>query len=465
MLSWYGALLRHALLPAGDALRGVPLGAAIAELERSQWRSRAELMDAADTKLRALVAHCHARMPAYRALLDDHGIAPAAIRGHRDLARLPLMTKTFLRAHFPDGLLDPALPRVDRYVHRTGGSTGEPMFFYLSRRARATDRAGFYRHLRWVGSERGELLFSVWGDMVVATQRARWARTLKSRLITRNVVLDAFEMTPATMDGFLALMRRRRPAVLRGYTTALVELARHADAHAIAVSGLRAVLTTAEQILPWQRELLERVFGAPVFDEYGCGEVQGVAYECAAHTGLHVALEHAIVEIVDEAGCPKPPGEVGRVALTGLDNLAMPFIRYVNGDEAALLPEPCPCGRGLPLMSPVQGRTADMIYGVNGQRAHGEFFTHLIHEIGWTDGLPITEFQVVQASRDTLRFDLAAGAMPPATEMERVTRRIQDYLGPMQVEFRHVAHVDRGRSGKRRFTLRLWNPEETAVAQ
>ena len=464
MSSWYGTLLRNALLPAGDTLRGVPLGSAVAELEKTQWWSHAELVELANRKLRALVRHCYGRMPAIRDLMREHGLSPGDIRTIDDLPRLPLMTKDFLRSVFPARILDPRLPRRDRFVHRTGGSTGEPMFFYLSRRARATDRAGFYRHLRWVGSERGERIFSVWGNPVVASRTSRLARALKLKLITRNHVLNAFDMTPETMAAFLELMGRRRPTVLRGYTTALVELARYALDRGCRIPELRAVLTTAEQCLPWQRELLQRAFGASVFDEYGCGEVQGVAYECAAHSGLHIALEHAIVEIVDEGGNPMPPGEVGRVALTGLDNLAMPFVRYVNGDEAALLPKHCPCGRGLPLMSPVQGRTADMIYGVNGQRAHGEFFTHLIHEVGWTERLPITEFQVVQAARDTLRFDLAAARMPPATEVQKVTQRIQDYLGPMRVEFRHVDHVDRGRSGKRRFTLRLWNPDEGAPA-
>ena len=455
-------MLRKVLLPAGDALRGVPLGTALAEMEETQWWSREQLVELASRKLGKLIRHCYERMPAIQNVMRQRGLTPDDIRTLDDLPKLPLMTKDFVRAEFPSGL-DPRLPRRDRLVHRTGGSTGEPMFFYLSRRARATDRAGFYRHLRWVGSERGELIFSVWGELVVAPWKKRLARGLKLRMITRNHVLDAFEMTPAAMDGFLDLMRRRKPAVLRGYTTALVELARHVCVNGRRIPELRAVLTTAEQSLAWQRDLLQRAFSAPVFDQYGCGEVQGVAYECPAHTGLHIALEHAVVEIVDEAGNRKPPGEAGRVALTGLDNLATPFIRYLNGDEAALLPEPCPCGRGLPLMSPVRGRTADMIYGVNGQRAHGEFFTHLINEVGWTESLPITEFQVVQADRDLLRFDLAAGRMPPTLEIDRVTGRIRDYLGPMRVEFRRVEHVDRGRSGKRRFTVRLWNPPDQAA--
>jgi len=135
--------------------------------------SRTDLVELANHKLRALVRHCHARMPAIRELMQKHGLSPDDIRTVDDLP-VSLDDQGLLAGRVPAGILDPHLSRRDRFVHRTGGSTGEPMFFYLSRRARATDRAGFYRHLRWVGSERGERMFSVWGDLVVASASAGW---------------------------------------------------------------------------------------------------------------------------------------------------------------------------------------------------------------------------------------------------------------------------------------------------
>ena len=184
-----------------------------------------------------------------------------------------------------------------------------------------------------------------------------------------------------------------------------------------------------------------------------------MASECPEHKGLHIALDHVVVEILDDNLQPCPAGVTGKVAITALDNTSTPFIRYCNGDEATLLPDSCACGRGLPLMSAPAGRTSDMIYGLNGNRVHGEFFSHVLHESGWTGRFAVRQFQVVQVDRDLLRFDIAADAVPDAREQEIVIQRFRDYLGPMRVEFRSVENVDRGQSGKRRFTLRTWQPD------
>jgi len=270
--------------------------------------------------------------------------------------------------------------------------------------------------------------------------------------------MDAFRMTPETMTAFMTELTHKRAKILRGYTSALVELARFVDGSGLPRPPLSAVATTAEQVLPEHRRLMERVFGVPVFDQYGCGEANGIAYECPQHSGLHIAAEHCIVEIVDDEGNSLPAGRTGRVALTNLDNEATPFIRYLNGDEAALLTESCPCGRGLPLMSSVAGRTSDMIHGVNGNRAHGEFFTHLVHELGWTERLGVREFQVVQTHKDRLRFRVVSASPPSKEEWARLTRQIKDYLGEMDVDCQEVEKIDRSRSGKLRFTVREWDP-------
>jgi phenylacetate-CoA ligase len=100
----------------------VPLGAALAELEETQWWDRDRLAALADRKLRELVRHCYDRMPAYQRLLREHGLCPDDVRTMHDLPRLPLMTKDFLRAAFPAGILDPALPSKDRYVQASRSS-------------------------------------------------------------------------------------------------------------------------------------------------------------------------------------------------------------------------------------------------------------------------------------------------------------------------------------------------------
>jgi phenylacetate-CoA ligase len=451
----YGNLLRAVVFPIGDWLRDVPIGREHQKMMQSQWYTREQLNALAEQKLRKLLQHCYNRMPAFHARMEECGVTPADVCTVTDLAKVPTTDKDFIRRHFASKF-DPSMSTCDRFVAHTGGSTGEPLSFYLSHTARATDRASFYRCVEWAGGARGTPFFTVWGALVLAPPLQRWMRSVKERVITRNMVLDAFTMTPERMDVFLKTLRQQKRALLRGYTSALVDLARYAEATQQTLHNLTGIITTAEPLHPWQRQLFERAFGAPVFDQYGCGEVGGVAYECSLHTGLHIAIEHVIVEILDEHDQPCKPGVTGRVVLTALDNHATPFVRYVNGDEAMLLPDSCPCGRGLPLMSAIQGRTSDMIYGVNGNHAHGEFFSHILYESKWTERLVVRQFQVIQVDRDLLRFELAAEKRPDQADIMRVMQRIHDYLGPMRIEFCQVESVDRGQSGKRRFTLRQW---------
>lgn len=458
MSNLYTRFLRGVALPLGDWMRGVPIGQAMRVLNEAQWWPAEKVKAYQAEKLRRLVRSSFENIAYVRDMMQGRGLKPEDIQSADDLVKLPLLTKQIIRENYPERITHRGIPESKLFTMRTGGSTGEPVFFKLSRATRAWDRASYYRYVQWCGSDRAEVMMTVWGQLVVADRHSRLVWYLKRRFITREFLLDAFTMTPATMRQFADLMHRLRPAVLRGYTSALVDFGRFVEQERIAVPPLKALSTTAEQILPEQREFLERVFSARLFDQYGCAEVGGAAYECESHSGLHVAAEHCIIEIVDEDGRPMPPGVPGMVALTNLDNEATPFIRYLNGDMAATIAGPCPCGRGLPLMSSVTGRTSDMIYGVNGTRAHGEFFTHLLNELGLTEGLPVREFQVVQTHKDRLQFKVVSDR--PASEQERqqVVRRIRDYLGDMVVEYEQVERIDRTGSGKRRFTLRLWNP-------
>lgn len=460
MSSLYGRFLRHVFLPLGDAVRGVPIGRVLHLLSQSQWWSKAELQAYQSEKVNKLIASSYAHVPAFREIMESHRLTPQDIRSATDLPKLPLMRKDVIRHNYPGRITNTAIPSRHLVTMRTGGSTGEPLCFKQSRMSRAWDRASYYRYLRWCGSDRGEPLFSVWGQLVVSDTHTRWVRQMKLRLVTRQFGLDAFNMSDETIGRFLGLMREYRPKVLRGYTSALIELGRWVQEEGLDLPVLQSIATTAEQVSPEQRAMLESVFQAPVFNQYGCAETGGIAYECDRHAALHIASEHCVVEIVDEDGLPLPVGEAGLVALTNLDNEATPFVRYVNGDVAALLPDSCPCGRGLPLMSAVTGRTADMIIGLNGSRVHGEFFTHLLNESGWTERLPVEAFQVIQTHRDRLEFHLVSGRPPAGHEQELVIRRIQDYLGDMTVDLRCVKRIDRSRSGKQRFTLRLWNPSD-----
>ena len=116
------------------------------------------------------------------------------------------------------------------------------------------------------------------------------------------------------------------------------------------------------------RERITEAFGCRVVDMYGCQEAGLLATECPDGHGHHVCAESVLLEILREDGTPAPAGETGRVVLTSLHNFAMPLIRYAIGDYAALHDGPCPCGRALPLLTKIFGRSANLFVFPDGSR-------------------------------------------------------------------------------------------------
>jgi hypothetical protein len=78
--------------------------------------------------------------------------------------------------------------------------------------------------------------------------------------------------------------------------------------------------------------------------------------ECRARLGLHVAMDHVSLEILDGNGVPVTPGEEGEVVVTSLSAFAMPFIRYRLGDVSRFLENACRCGISFPRIVPPPGR-------------------------------------------------------------------------------------------------------------
>lgn len=457
----YGFLLRSLIYPVGDWYRGIPIGKALELMLETQWWSRERLQELQNEKLRRLISIAYENVPYYKRMMDERGLRPEDIQCANDLVKLPLLTKQVIAENAAaEGLLNRRSCKRKLRLYQTSGTTGWPTSFYQSRTQLAWDRASQLRFLSWCGIDRGEMVASIWGRRVVGSRWSLFLSDLKVRYLSREFGINVAQFSPDSMREFVKTLWRIRPKMLRGYTTPMVEFARFVLQKKLSTPPLLAISTTAELITPSQKKLVEEAFKAPHFDQYGCGECNGISYECDCHQGLHLAMEHCVVEVVDEQGNCLPPGTTGTLAITTLDNEAFPFVRYVCGDEASLLPEPCTCGRGLPLMSHVSGRTMDMIRGINGNRVWGAFFILLIEEAHWVEELGLRGFQFVQTARDRIRLDIASDRPPSQTQLEEVFARARDYLGPMQFEYRQVEQIDYGQSGKRRYTVAEWKPQD-----
>ncbi|GBE05801.1 MAG TPA: phenylacetate--CoA ligase family protein [Nitrospirae bacterium] len=427
-------------------------------LERSQWWTPEELEVFQNDKLKRLIRHVYENIPYYRELFARNNLAPGDIRTAEDLHKIPVLTKYVIRKNFPDRMLAGGAEVTEDNVRRTGASTGEPLVFCGDYRSFDIAWASFLRFYQWIGYEWGDKEARVWGFPIITDGRKapihqRAADWLYGRYVPNRRYFDAFNMDEEKLGEYAAELSRYKPHILRGYVSAVTSLADYCRKNNINGIRPKAITTTAEMLHSSDRKLLQKQFSSDVFDQYACGECLGVAYECKEHKGMHITAEHCVVEILDEhKDETMPAGERGRIAITDLDNYVMPFIRYVNGDVGRLKKEICGCGRGLPLMDYAEGRITDMIRGANGNVVHGEFFTHLLEEMGWLEQFGVRNFEAVQKDRNGIHWYLVCDTRPGQQEISELISLCRRYLGNMNIEVHFVENIQPTPSGKRRFT-------------
>lgn len=205
-----------------------------------------------------------------------------------------------------------------------------------------------------------------------------------------------------------AKLVNQHPSLLKGYLSSLVNFAEFIEKKQLPFPKLTALSSTTETLLPHNREYLERVFNAPIYDQYGCGEVSAISYECSKHNGLHINQEHVLLEVLNEENV-SIKDKVGRIVVTDLDNNVMPFIRFDTGDMAKLPTHKCTCGINQPLMDSIEGRAIDTIQLKDGSKVHGVFFTDILYELNiLTD--KVQRFQVVQTNAGEISLNIEKGA-------------------------------------------------------
>ena len=443
---------RRIVYPLQEYLMRRPTFHYLESLERSEWLTRAELERLQMEKLKMLLQTALRHSPWHSERIRAAGVDIAAESPPltlADLTRLPTMTKRDARDHL-SGIHWRGAPG-GTYRYNTGGSSGEPLSFYYGRHRQASDAAGRIRARRWWGVDPGDREVYLWGAPIELDKTDR-IKTLRDRLLNQ-LVLNAFEMTPPNMDAYLDAIRVFRPRCIYGYASSISLLAARAQKQAIrlALPGLRVVCTTGEPLYPYQRALIERVFGAPAANEFGSRDIGFTAHE-TPHREILLMSESIILEVLDEHGQRASDGELGEAVLTGLCSEAQPFIRYRTGDVVRTRAETASDGRGLHVLSEVLGRTTDFVIRTDGAVMHAlsviyvlrgvigieafKFIQHTIHDV---------EVVVVPdaAWTENARAELLAGLTSRLGNDVRIAIRLVEAI-PAEVSGKHryvVSHV------------------------
>ena len=287
----------------------------------------------------------------------------------------------------------------------------------------------------------------LWGADFDVNQFRGLGGRLKASVLNM-LMLPAWQLSEATAEQFWNELSKFQPRLLVAYAGAVDQWARLLGNQRQPIAGLAAIVVSAETLSEDARQRIEACFRVPVYNHYGGRDLKFVAQECAERRGLHISSENVLVEIVKD-GCAVPPGQLGEIVLTRLDNFAMPFVRYRSGDLGVLSEASCPCGRSLPLLERIEGRVQDAIITSDGRVISGPFFAHMLK-----DCRDVREFQVQHLASKQLRILVVLAGATEFVSRARIERLVKQHMGAeMAVVFELRDAIPLTRSGKRRVVV------------
>jgi phenylacetate-CoA ligase len=353
----------------------------------------------------------------------------------------PVLSKESLRAQPKAFIADGVDPR-SQVVEHTSGTTGKPLTLWMSAEAVREWYALFEARWRgWYGLSRHDRWGILGGQLVAPFAQVKppfwvWNAGMK------QLYLSSYHLAPQNIAAYLEAIKSHKLVYILGYPSSLYALAQLALEQRLTVPALKVVISNAEPLYAYQRNLISRAFQCPVYDTYGLSENVCAASECLSGS-LHLWPEAGVTEILDDrSNVPLRAGETGRLVCTGLLNRSMPLIRYDAGDRGFLSKEmACGCGRTLPMLGGIEGRKDDVVITRDGRR------------IGRLDpvfkaDLPVREAQIVQESlmRIRVRYVPAPGCSQKA--LAALVERLKERTGEIDVELEPVERIPRSSNGK-----------------
>ncbi len=417
------------------------------QAEKVQWLSRAKIEAQQLKSLQNLVAHAYRSCPYFEETWDRLGLSPQTLQSLKDFQKFPLSTKETFRQHAD--AMRTTLP-LKLYTKSTGGSSGVPLHFDLDKESNERRTAMMFRGYNWGGGAPGTKQLFIWGShFSTAKQSTRLKHWLHAKY-ERRKMLSCFDFTPQNMKEHLNTHNQYRADVIIAYTNPLYEFARFIKNEKLTAFSPKSMIVGAEKLHDFQRQLIEEVFQAPLFETYGSREFMLIGAECKQHNGLHLSIDNLLIEILDDDGNPTPDGEEGDVVITDLYNYGMPFIRYMNGDRAIAGFGMCECGRGLPLLKKVTGRQLDILETPDGRKIPGEFFPHLMQEFKG-----IKRFQVVQNLLEKITIKLVVDHSFDQTARAMLLTEIVEVAGTeVEIDLQIVEEIPLTKAGKHRVVVR-----------
>ncbi|MCK4364542.1 MAG: phenylacetate--CoA ligase family protein [Thermoplasmatales archaeon] len=321
-------------------------------LKKSQWWDKDKLKKYQFERLKKIIDNAYRHVPYYKDLFDKENIKPEEIKKFQYFEKIPFLTKKIIQENI-EKLKADNIPSHKFVYCTTGGSTGEPLGFYLEKGSSFARQMAFSK----IVMDRANCHFREKSVRILGHDTP-----MEYQLLRRKLVLSSFDFTEKNMSLFYEKIKQLKPRQIWSYPSAIVILANYINRKKLDVfPSLKAIFCLGEKLYDWQRDLLEKTFLCRIIGYYGNLEHTAFAATCEHSNYYHLFPEYSYVELIGENGeTVKRDGEIGEIIATSFNNEIFPFIRYKTGDLGVFSSKECSCKRKHILLKNIEGRVQEL---------------------------------------------------------------------------------------------------------
>jgi phenylacetate-CoA ligase len=413
-------------------------------------RTRNDLLEYQNERLREIVAYSYKEIKYYRNTFDKLNLKPEDIKQTKDLYKLPIIDKEEINKHWQE-FKPQNLDQLNYFTRTTGGTTGTPFVYRISKDDRYLSLALLYRGWGLGGYQLGDPMVFIGGASIDVGNTSKYVKM--SHEIFRNIrKFSSFEMSDKNLKEYTKIIQTFKPRFIRGYPTAIHYFSQWLTESDIKFDGIQALFTTSEMLYPPVREAIESNMGIKVFDGYGLNDGGLSCHECKEHTGMHIDTERSVMEIVDDCGNPIIE-KSGKIIATTLINKAMPFIRYDTGDIGTITESGCMCGNTHPTLKEILGRSVDILITPDGTKVHGWFFLYTF----WKYYKGIKQYQVIQETPEKITIKIVRDIDFDPAILNDITKAMYNISPKWIANFVYVNKIELTKASKAKFIITLEN--------
>jgi phenylacetate-CoA ligase len=380
---------------------------------KSLWQTTSDLKKIQQKKLRCLLEHAYTTVPFYHKKFVEAGIKPADIRTYSDLEKIPLLTKTEIKAA-GDSIISGSVAKKNCVLHQTSGSTGLPLKIYFTKKDNAAADISYERARRENGYRPFKDVFmEITGSSFLPQDMTWYQKLWPARWYKLNILLPMSEQVSA--------IQCINPDVMWGYPSAIKNICDNLKIQGISGIHPRLVFTASEVLSDQNRQTIENFLDTDVRDVYGSHETGCIAWECGEHQGYHLSMDTNAVEFLDKNNQHIESDESGRVIVTNLHSYAMPIIRYEIGDYATPAGTACSCKRGGYMIKSINGRNDDFIKLPNEKVLSPMTIIRLMHK--YDDA--VCQFKLVQENQGKFTLYVIPS---PGVDLVLITDQLENDL-------------------------------------